>query len=417
MTNYGGLLATRFFLGLFECGMVPGCFYLLGMWYKRDEAQTRFTLFFASTALAGAFGGLLAAGIGKMDDVVPGYSGWRWIFILEGVLTCVVALVFWFFFFPSFVEEAVCFLFYFSHHLSTSLPLSSGVDLPLQPPRSSLLTNLCGTQKWLTEEEREYVKARLHADQGASAAERAITLADIKKVMSDYKVWIGGLIYFALVVPAYGYAFFSPTIIQTYRYSPIETQLRSVPPYAAAFGFAMAVAVVSDTIRHRFLFVIGGMLISLTGLGMLYSIHDNVNTQYGALFLVAIGLYAAMPIAVCWFNMNLVGHHRRSIGIGWQIGFGNIGGIISTYSFLRDDAPLFKKGYIICISFVCLGLISAASYAAAVAWENRKRDLAVGAVELSEEEKTVLGVSAIQRKSSLVTDTSQDLNPEFRYMM
>lgn len=107
MSSYGGLLAARFFLGLFECGMVPGCFYLIGMWYRREEAQKRFTLFFASTALAGAFGGLLASAIGKMDGM-RGYHGWRWIFILEGVLTCVVAVGF-VFLFPSFPEEAVCF--------------------------------------------------------------------------------------------------------------------------------------------------------------------------------------------------------------------------------------------------------------------------------------------------------------------
>lgn len=63
--NYSGILATRFFLGLFECGMFPGCFYLLSMWYKRSEAQKRFTFFFCSTSLAGAFGGLLASAIGK----------------------------------------------------------------------------------------------------------------------------------------------------------------------------------------------------------------------------------------------------------------------------------------------------------------------------------------------------------------
>jgi MFS family permease len=66
--NYSGILATRFFLGLFECGMFPGCFYLLGMWYKRHEAQKRFSFFFSSTSLAGAFGGLLASAIGKSES-------------------------------------------------------------------------------------------------------------------------------------------------------------------------------------------------------------------------------------------------------------------------------------------------------------------------------------------------------------
>lgn len=47
-----------------------GCFYLLGMWYKRSEAQKRFTFFFASTSLAGAFGGLLASAIGKSELIL-----------------------------------------------------------------------------------------------------------------------------------------------------------------------------------------------------------------------------------------------------------------------------------------------------------------------------------------------------------
>jgi MFS family permease len=67
--GYSGLLTTRFFLGFFETGMFPGSFYLIGMWYKRHEAQKRYTFFFASTTLAGAFGGLLASAIGKMDGI------------------------------------------------------------------------------------------------------------------------------------------------------------------------------------------------------------------------------------------------------------------------------------------------------------------------------------------------------------
>ena len=57
-----------------------------------------------STTLAGAFGGLLASAIGKMSGM-RGYLGWRWIFILEGTLTCVVAFVFYFLL-PDFPEQA-----------------------------------------------------------------------------------------------------------------------------------------------------------------------------------------------------------------------------------------------------------------------------------------------------------------------
>ena len=74
------------------------------MWYRRHEAQRRYTFFFSSTTLAGAFGGLLASAIGKMDGM-RGYAGWRWIFILEGTLTCVVSF-FFFFLLPVFPEDA-----------------------------------------------------------------------------------------------------------------------------------------------------------------------------------------------------------------------------------------------------------------------------------------------------------------------
>ena len=274
--NYSGLLTTRFFLGLFETGMFPGCFYLIGMWYRRQEAQKRYSFFFSSTTLAGAFGGLLAAAIGKMDGML-GHRGWRWIFILEGVLTCVVA-IFFFWMIPNFPEDA----------------------------------------KWLKEDERQYVKARLQIDQGRSAAERDITVRDVGRVFKDFKIILGGFMYFGLIVPAYSYAYFAPGIIQSYGYGQIQTQLHSVPPWAAAFGWSMLVAFFSDKFRHRFAFTILCILISIAGFAIVTSIHNNRDVQYGALFLVTSGTYSAMPVIVCWFNMNLGGHHRRAVGSAWQ---------------------------------------------------------------------------------------------------
>ena len=100
-----------------------------------------------------------------------------------------------------------------------------------------------------------------------------------------------------------------------------------------------------------------------------------------------------MPIIVCWFNMNLAGHRRRAIGSAWQVGFGNIGGIIATYSFLSTDAPFYTKGYGIGIGFVCLSALSCIAYAIAITRENRRRDKAVRDVGMTEYERMELGVS------------------------
>jgi len=103
VTSYSGLLATRFFIGLCEANIFPGCFYLISMygsinsigvctcshsdsfrlfrWYRRDEAQKRFTLLYSSSTISGAFGGLFASAIGKMGGI-GGYKAWRWVFII-----------------------------------------------------------------------------------------------------------------------------------------------------------------------------------------------------------------------------------------------------------------------------------------------------------------------------------------------
>jgi MFS family permease len=60
--------------------------------YPRHECGLRMALFFSAATAAGAFGGILAFAIGKMSGV-GGKGGWAWIFILEGLITFVVACI------------------------------------------------------------------------------------------------------------------------------------------------------------------------------------------------------------------------------------------------------------------------------------------------------------------------------------
>lgn len=115
------------------------------MWYTRTEAQKRFSFFFSSTTLAGAFGGLLAYGISRMNGV-GGYMGWRWVFIIEGLITCVAACIL-FFFMSDFPEEV----------------------------------------KWLTDEERAFVRAKLARDVGKSAHHAKLGKREVLAVFKDCK--------------------------------------------------------------------------------------------------------------------------------------------------------------------------------------------------------------------------------------
>lgn len=95
ISNIGGLYAARLILGACEGGLFPGLNLYLTMVYKREEQAKRVSYLFVCTALSGAFGGLLAYVILKMDGV-GGYAGWRWVYIIEGIFSIVVAVAVWF---------------------------------------------------------------------------------------------------------------------------------------------------------------------------------------------------------------------------------------------------------------------------------------------------------------------------------
>ena len=163
-----------------------------------------------------------------------------------------------------------------------------------------------------------------------------------------------------------------PTIIQSYGNSPIHTQLLTAAPWSAALVWSLVLAWASDKAQHRFGFIVGPIVLSITGFGMLLAVHKHFHTEYAALFLQVMGTLSVMPLTICWFSMNLNGHVRRSVGTAWQIGFGSIGGIISTFAFQSKDAPYYTMGYGIGIGFSCLTVVSACWYFVALWLQNRK---------------------------------------------
>ncbi|KAL8279815.1 hypothetical protein RQP46_007665 [Phenoliferia psychrophenolica] len=270
--NFGGLLATRFCLGLAE-GI---CFYLT-MWYKRDEANFRISLFFSAATLAGAFGGLIAYGISFMKGV-GGKGGWAWIFILEGLLTFAVALIA-----PWMID-----------------------DFPDE-------------SRFLTPSEKAFVVQRLAEDHGA-AGEAPFAWSHLTAAVTDWRVWTYALIYIGVAEPLYSLALFVPTIISSLGHFTLpQAQLLSTPPYFLAFAFTLTSAVYSDRIKNRGYFNIFWMLLVMIG----YAIQIGVNpkTSPGAAYCVNIGpVYkkaTGMGIIV-YFKKDAPRNFRgHSVGLGF----------------------------------------------------------------------------------------------------
>ncbi|CAD6588825.1 MAG: hypothetical protein ASARMPRED_003737 [Alectoria sarmentosa] len=283
--NESNVALTIFFVPyvLFE---IPSNVLLKSFWYKREESQRRFTVFWSSVLFASMFGGLLASAIANMHGV-RGYSSWRWIFILEGIATIVIGIGAYF-----------------------------------------LVADFPADARWLSAEEKEFVIARTETDEKAASP---ITVRKVVSFFGDVKNVIGGFMYFAVIVPIYSYSYFAPTIVKTLGYSTVETQLHTVPPAAAALALCLILAYLSDRLRLRFPFILLGFLLTTAGLAILLTTHRGFHVRYLGICLVAMGCFSAGPIIVCWYVMNLNGHADRSIGSAWMIGFGNTGGLFDMH--------------------------------------------------------------------------------------
>jgi len=167
-----------------------------------------------------------------------------------------------------------------------------------------LITDFPEEARWLSKNEKDFVKARLADDIGDSQLHVQITLRDVLGVFKDPKIFLGGPMYFGFVVLGDSYTYFAPTIIRSLGYSPVKTQLCSVPPWAVTFALSMIAAAASDYCNRRYILILPMLLVSAVGEIILLNVHNDMNARYGALFLVVLGGYTAAPIIVCWFGAN-----------------------------------------------------------------------------------------------------------------
>jgi MFS family permease len=144
--NFAGVTVVRFILGMFEAGLFPGLVYYLTFWYRTDERSIRVAFILASATLAGAFGGAIAFGVGHMNGV-HGLKAWRWLFILEGIPSCLSSILV-FFLLPDYPE----------------------------------------TVKWLNSEEKKLATSRLEFE-ASHGHDESLTWKQAKETLTDWRLY------------------------------------------------------------------------------------------------------------------------------------------------------------------------------------------------------------------------------------
>ncbi|EIW53158.1 MFS general substrate transporter [Trametes versicolor FP-101664 SS1] len=333
--TYPQLVGVRVCLGISESGLAPGIYYLLSLWYPRHMLQWRFGLFWGGATFSGAFSGLLAYGISFMSGA-GGLLGWSWIFIIEGLFTIVASLI----------------------------AFAVFVDLP-------------ATATFLTQEERSFVINRLKEDNGSVGEEEEFQLRHITDALCDWKIILWCISNMAITTPMYGASLFLPTIINGFvlGFNPAISQLLTVPAYAIATVTVVICSALSDHTKLRSPFIVGGLMLAFTGYAIQAS-DASIGVKYFGTYLIVIGAYEAGPFMISWLGNNTVGHYKRGVGIGMQITFGTMGGIIASNAFQVQDAPRYLSGHATVLGFIGMGLILVPLTVLAFWRGNRRRDAA-----------------------------------------
>ncbi|KAK9765531.1 hypothetical protein K7432_006071 [Basidiobolus ranarum] len=328
ITNFAGLAICRFLLGAFEAGLFPGVIYYMSLWYPRKEQAVRLGFFWSFSSLAGAFGGLLAYGISQIKGSL---AEWQYIFLIEGLPTVALAILCWFI-------------------------------LPDSPE----------TAKFLNENERAYEINRLATDAGA-ANDHSWSWAQVGSVFKDWKTYAYMVIYITGTIALQGVTLFLPSIINGLgHWSPVKSQLMTVPPYAVAFFATIFLCISSDHFVERSFHMVFINMITIVGFLLLLLVDDSlIGVHYFGAILVTAGVYANVSVKIAWFNNNFGGLTRRAVASAAIVSFGTIGGAIGGQIYY--DPPKYLGGNIIAVSCVALQTVLVIILRVVFTWENRRR--------------------------------------------
>lgn len=344
------MIPLRLVLGVFEAGFFPGCAYLLSCWYPRYELQKRNAVFYLIGSMSSAFSGILAYGFWQMNGlgdlgsdygqhygptklkphapsgIMPGIAGWRWIFIMQGLITVVVG----------------------------TIGVFTIVDFPeLAAKRSKT------SMSFLSEREAAFVVARIEKDRHDVIAE-PFQLGQYLKNALDLKVLGFACLFGLTTTVTYAIAYFLPIILNAgMGFSVGASQCLIAPPYVVAAIVMYGCAVIGDKYHIRGPLVMINAAYGIVGLAMLGFV-DNLAARYVGAFLATTSCNANVPCVLTWQANNIRGQWKRALASATLVGAGGIGGIIGSTVFREQDKPTYRPGmYTTMIASALIIIISA----------------------------------------------------------
>jgi hypothetical protein len=306
---------------------------------------------------------------------------WQYLFIIEGALTCALALMAW-------------------------------IWMPMGP----------GSAWFLSQEEREFASKRLQIDgaryvvhtygkDGLEKSNERLSKRDVVETAKDWKFWYILFFNICASIPGQAFSVFLPLIVKGLGYASITANLVRLslmlilgsvltvsdvrttlcvrrsgsvyvcPKFRSSVGrkklFGIKMTTNKYYRRERGFHCIAGLIICLIGLIITVAVEDTKG-RYAGLCILTFGSYVSAPLTAAWLSGNTPGKSfpnpisvkpltwaaepgKRSLVLGMN-GFGNLSGVIGAQLFQASYAPRYLVPFYATLGFVGTALIGYLAY-------------------------------------------------------
>lgn len=361
IANYAGFIAIRTILGVLESSTSIGFMLLTAQYYHREQQQLRTSIWVAFNGLGQIIGGSMAYGLAKRQDTLP-IAGWKLIFIICGVITIFLGLLFLFI-----------------------VP-----DTPLKA--------------WfLTDNEKKLIIKRLRQNQ-QGVGNHHFKPYQFIEALTDIRTWIMFINSVALNIPNGGIGTFSSLLIKgTMGYDELQTLLMGLPAGACEFVGLILAGYLSLIIKTRLTIAMITTCICLIG-SSLMSFAGPPKAQLAGYYLLMVSP-GSMIVMFALVSSNVSGYTKKTTsGAIYLIGY-CLGNLIGPQTFQAKDAPKYSPAKITMVAFYVVTLVTIPTLYFVNLRENKRRDKLAAEGQIT------------HHLNSEFADLTDKENLEFRYVL
>ncbi|KUL89722.1 hypothetical protein ZTR_00602 [Talaromyces verruculosus] len=354
MQNRAGFFACRFFIGLFMGGFIPDSILYLSYFYTKSEMPFRLALFWFTDSMSGVIASFIAYGVLHMRGV-DGREGWRWLFLIEALITIVIGFLSFLFLIPG-------------------------------PTQTKTWWNPNG---FFTEREEKIIVNRVLRDdpsKGDMHNRQALSLKMLWQSLKDYDLWpiyIIGILFEIPTAPPKSYLTLS---LRNLKFTTFQTTLLSIP--VTVFAALNLLVVTWLTERYHQISIIG-LLTQIWCLPLLIILFKCAGklSNWGlyAVTFVLLGWPSPHAAQVGWCSRLSNTVRTRAVSAALYNITIQLSGIASSNIYRSDDSPLYHRGN---KQLIAINVATIVAYALAkVYYEARNRWKKARWEKLSPEEK------------------------------